>query len=168
MILYPRAYFKKIEEITIQFLKKQQIKLLILDVDNTLIDLNQTLSEEIKIWAKNLQGQGMKLYLLSNSNHKEKVEKVAKELGVSYQLFAKKPLKSGFLKVQKKMKEKTENIAIVGDQVFTDILGGNRCHFYTILVDPLNEKDYFYTAWKRPIENKIKEKYQKNLKKEKK
>ena len=66
MILYPNAYFKKIEEITIQFLKKQNIKLLILDVDNTLIDYHQNLSEEVKQWLKDLQGQGMKLYLLSN------------------------------------------------------------------------------------------------------
>ena len=75
MILYPNAYFKKIEDITIQFLKKQNIKLLILDVDNTLIDYHQNFAEEVKQWLKNLQGQGMKLYLLSNSNKKEKVKK---------------------------------------------------------------------------------------------
>ena len=99
MILYPNAYFKKIEEITIQFLKKQNIKLLILDVDNTLIGYHQNLSEEIKQWLKNLRGQGMKLYLLSNSNKKEKVKKIADEFGIPYRIFAKKPLKLGFLKV---------------------------------------------------------------------
>ena len=55
---------------------------------------------------------------------------------------------------------KLENIAVVGDQIFTDILGGNRCKMFTILVEPIDkEKDYWYTAWKRPIENKIKKKY---------
>ena len=146
MILYPNAYFKKIEEITIQFLKKQNIKLLILDVDNTLIDYHQNLSEEVKQWLKNLQGQGMRLYLLSNSNKKEKVKKIANEFGIPYRIFAKKPLKSGFLKVQKQMKEKTENIAVVGDQIFTDVIGGNRCGFFTILVEPFHERDYWFTA----------------------
>lgn len=165
MILYPNAYFKKIEEITIQFLKKQNIKLLILDVDNTLIDYHQNLSEEIKQWLKNLQGQGMKLYLLSNSNKKEKVKKIANAFGIPYSVFAKKPLKSGFLKVQKQMKEKTENIAVIGDQIFTDVIGGNRCGFFTILVEPIHEKDYWFTAWKRPIEEKIKKNYQAKEKK---
>ena len=165
MILYPNAYFKRIEEITIQFLKKQNIKLLILDVDNTLIDYHQNLSEEVKQWLKDLQGQGMKLYLLSNSNKKEKVKKIADEFGIPYRVFAKKPLKSGFLKVQKQMKEKTENIAVIGDQIFTDVIGGNRCGFFTILVEPIHEKDYWFTAWKRPIEEKIKNNYQAKEKK---
>ena len=156
MILYPKAYFKKIQDITIEFLKKNNIKLLILDVDNTLIDYNRNLSEEIKIWTRNLLGQGMKIYLLSNSNHKEKVEKVANTLQVPYLYFAKKPLKTGFLKIQKNTKEKIENIAVVGDQIFTDIIGGNRCKMFTILVEPIDKKDYWYTAWKRPIENTIK------------
>lgn len=165
MILYPNAYFKRIEEITIQFLKKQNIKLLILDVDNTLIDYHQNLSGEVKQWLKDLQGQGMKLYLLSNSNKKEKVKKIADEFGIPYRVFAKKPLKSGFLKVQKQMKEKTENIAVIGDQIFTDVIGGNRCGFFTILVEPIHEKDYWFTAWKRPIEEKIKNNYQAKEKK---
>lgn len=168
MILYPNAYFKKIEDITIQFLKKQNIKLLILDVDNTLIDYHQNFAEEVKQWLKNLQGQGMKLYLLSNSNKKEKVKKIADEFGIPYRIFAKKPLKSGFLKVQKQMKEKTENIAVIGDQIFTDVIGGNRCNMYTILVDPINKKEYWYTKWKRPIENKIKNNYKITKTKEKK
>ena len=56
------------------------------------------------------------------------------------------------------MGEKSENIAIVGDQIFTDIMGGNRCNMFTILVEPINEKDFWYTIWKRPIEKKIKSK----------
>ena len=55
--------------------------------------------------------------------------------------------------------EKPENIGVVGDQIFTDVIGGNRCNMFTILVDPIDKKDYWYTAWKRPIENRIKQKY---------
>ncbi len=61
-------------------------------------------------------------------------------------------------KIRKKLNIEPQNIAVVGDQVFTDILGGNRCNMHTILIEPINEKDYWYTAWKRPIENKIKQK----------
>ena len=156
--IYPNAYFSNVLDIKISFLLKNKIKVLILDVDNTLIDYNKNLSEEIINWSHELQGQGIKMYILSNTNKKTKVEKVAKTLEIPYIYFAKKPLKSGFKKAKEKLKEKEEHIAVVGDQIFTDIIGGNRCNMFTILVDPLDKKDFWYTAWKRPIENKIKKK----------
>lgn len=166
-MLYPNKYFSKVEEITIEFLQKNKIKALILDIDNTLIDYNKNMTKEVEKWAKDLKGQGMKLYILSNTNHKEKVEKVANRLGLPYRNLAKKPFKSGFLKVQKDLNEKSENIGVVGDQIFTDIIGGNRCKMFTILVDPIDKKDFWYTAWKRPLENKIKQRYKNKKIKEK-
>ena len=162
MILYPDGHFEKVEEITIKYLQDNKIKALILDVDNTLIDYQKHLEKSVIQWAKNLKEQGIKLYILSNTNQKEKVEKVAKALEIPYRNLAKKPFKTGFLKVQKELKEQAENIAVVGDQIFTDIIGGNRCRMFTILVEPINPKDFWYTAWKRPIENRIKNRYRKN------
>lgn len=159
MLLYPNTYLKKVEDINIEFLQKNKLKALILDLDNTLIDYNKNLSDSIIQWAKELKGQGVRLYILTNTNDKQKVENVSEKLGIPYEIFAKKPLKRGFLKVQKILNIKPENIAVVGEQIFTDIIGGNRCNMYTILVDPICNKDYWYTAWKRPIENKIKNKF---------
>ena len=137
---------------------KNKIKALILDVDNTLIDYNKNLSQDIVKWSHELQGQGIKMYILSNTNKKQKVEDVAKKLEIPYEYLAKKPFKKGFKKVEAKLNVKSKEIAVVGDQIFTDIIGGNRCKMFTILVDPVDEKDFWYTAWKRPIENKIKKK----------
>lgn len=167
MILYPDGYFKKVEEITTKYLQENKINALILDVDNTLIDYQRNLEESVIKWAEEIKKQGIKLYILSNTNHKEKVEEVAKKIEIPYRNLAKKPFKTGFLKVQNDLKEKAENIAVVGDQIFTDIVGGNRCGMFTILVEPINPKDFWYTAWKRPIEKKIKNRYQKKQMKEK-
>ena len=162
-ILYPKIYIKKVEDITIQMLIKNKIKLIILDVDNTLIDYSKKLSESIIQWAKEMKGQGIKLYILSNTNDKEKVKNIANKLDIPYKSFAMKPFKIGFKKIQKETKINSENIAVVGDQIFTDIIGGNRSKMFTILVEPRDkEKDYWYTAWKRPIERKIKNKIQAN------
>ena len=158
MNIYPDAYFKKVEDINVEFLNKNKIKALLLDVDNTLVDHTKKMTESVIKWAKELKGQGVKLYILSNTNDKQKIENIVKQIDIPYQHFAMKPLKRGFKKAQKALGEKSENIAIVGDQIFTDIVGGKRCHMYTILVDPIKEKDFWYTAWKRPIENKIKNK----------
>ena len=161
MILYPKGYFDKVSDITIEYLVKNNIKGLILDVDNTLIDYYKNLQDETIDWAQNLKKQNIKLYILSNSNKKEKVEEVSKKLDIPYRYFAKKPLKTGFLKVQKELEEQPENIAVVGDQLFTDIIGGNRCKMFTILIEPINKKDIWITMWKRPIEELIIKKYRK-------
>ena len=166
-MIYPDIYLKKVEDITPELLTEKKIKALILDVDNTLIDMKEQVSETIVQWAMNLRGHGFKLYILSNTNKKEKVKAVANKLGIPYKNFAKKPLKSGFLKVKEELKEKEEQIAVVGDQIFTDIIGGNRCNMFTILVDPIDERDYWYTAWKRPMENAIKAKFIKKMKEKK-
>lgn len=161
MNIYPKAYLNKVQDITIQFLIENKIKALILDVDNTLIDYYKNLSDDVIEWAHDLQGQGIRMYILSNTNKKEKVEKVAKSLEIPYKLFARKPSKCGFMKIQKEIKIEPENIGVVGDQIFTDVIGGNRCKMFTILVDPVTSKDYWYTAWKRPIENRMKQKLKK-------
>ena len=158
MKIYPNAYLKTVTDITLDFLQKNKLKALILDVDNTLIDYYKSLSEKTIEWAKDLQNNGITLYILSNTNKKKKVEMVANKLGIPYEMFAKKPAKKGFLRVQEKININAENIAVVGDQIFTDVIGGNRCNMFTILVDPVSKKDYWYTAWKRPIESKIKKK----------
>ena len=74
MNIYPNAYLSSVKEITIQFLLENKIKVLILDVDNTLIDYYKNLSDDVIQWAKELQGQGIKMYILSNTNKKEKVQ----------------------------------------------------------------------------------------------
>lgn len=161
MILYPKEHFNNVREISLDFLKKNEIKALILDVDNTLIDYDKNLDKETIKWAENLKKEGIKLYILSNSNKKEKVKTVAEKLKIEYEYFGKKPLKMGFKKVQKRLQEKPENIGVVGDQIFTDVIGGNRCKMFTILVEPIAEKDIWITLIKRPIENAIKNRYKK-------
>lgn len=163
MILYPKMLLKSVTEITIDLLKKNNINALILDVDNTLINIEQKLSEEVQKWVEYMKENKIKLYILSNTNDKKKVEKVSKTLEIPYINLAKKPFKSGFLKVQKLLHEKPENIATVGDQIFTDVIGGNRCKMFTILVEPIQKKEYWYTRWKRPIEDLIKNNYIKQM-----
>ena len=163
MILYPNAHFNNVREITINFLQNNKINALILDVDNTLIDYDKNLSQDTVEWAENLKKNKIKLYILSNTNKQEKVKEVARKLQVEYIYFAKKPMKSGFRKVQKILNEEPENIGVVGDQIFTDVVGGNRCKMFTILVEPIAEKDIWITLIKRPIENAIKKRYMKKI-----
>lgn len=165
MLIYPKFYCNNVREIKLEFLKENNIKGIILDVDNTLVDFYRKFEDGTIEWVQNLKKEGIKFCIVSNTNKVDKVTYVAKTLDVPYFYFAKKPMKKGFLKAQKEMNLKPENIAAVGDQIMTDVIGSNRCKMFSILVKPIAEKDIFITKIKRPIENLIINKYLKKLNK---
>ena len=167
MLIYPKIYLENVRQITIEFLKENNIKALILDVDNTLIDFDKNMEEGTKEWCEDLKKQGIKFCILSNSNKVEKVKKVAGELNIAYFYFGTKPFKRGFKKAINYLQEKNENIAAVGDQIFTDIVGANRCKIYSILVKPIKEKDLLVTKIKRPLENMVINRYVRSINKSK-
>lgn len=162
MKLYPDLYLTNIKEITLELLKINKIKGLILDVDNTLIDYDKNLLDGAKEWCDNLKQNNIKICILSNTNKVKKVEKVAKILDLEYIYFAHKPNKKGFYKAQELLGLKEEEIATVGDQIFTDVLGGNKVGMFTILTKPIDERDIAITRIKRPFEKIIIKKYLKN------
>ena len=149
MKLYPKLYLNNVKEITIDLLNKYKIKGLILDIDNTLIDFDEVLLSGCEEWCKTLNKQGIKMCILSNTNKLHKVKKIAEILNLEYLYFAHKPNKKGFKKA--------------GDQVFTDVYGGNRCNMFTILTKPIDTRDIWITRLKRPLEKIVLHRY---LKKE--
>lgn len=165
MLLYPDAYLENIKDITLDFLNKNNIKGLILDIDNTLIDYDKKLLNGTEEWCENLKNNGIKLMILSNTNKVKKVERVAKILDLEYIYFAHKPNKKGFFKAKEKLGLEPNKIATVGDQVFTDVWGGNRVGMFTILTKPIDKRDILITRIKRPFENVVIRAYLKQMKK---
>ena len=159
MKIYPDLYLNNVKEITLELLNENNIKGLILDVDNTLIDYDKNILEGAKEWCDNLKQNNIKICILSNTNKVKKVEKVAKILDLEYIYFAHKPNKKGFIKAQKILGLKEEEIAVVGDQVFTDVLGGNKMNMFTILTKPLDKRDIWITVVKRPFERLVIKRY---------
>ena len=167
MKIYPKCYLKKVTDITPEYLKENNIQGLILDVDNTLLDFDLKIIDGLEKWHDHIKKSGIKCIILSNSNKTEKVKMVADLMKISYIKFAKKPLKTGFSKAQKELNISSENIAVVGDQIFTDVIGANRSKMFSILVEPIAEKDLWMTRIKRPLENLIIKNYLKKIGREK-
>ena len=161
-MIYPREYVENVRKISIDLLKKNNIKGIILDVDNTLIDFSKNMPDGTKEWIDEVKKQEIKCCILSNSNKIEKVKKVAETLDIPFIYFAKKPLKFGFNKAKKILGLPSNEIAVVGDQIMTDVIGANRSKMFSILVKPIEEKDYLITKIKRPLENIIIKRYLKN------
>jgi len=119
-------------------LKAAGIRLLLADLDNTLVPYGVALpTEEIRTWNERLNAAGVTLFVLSNNRHADRPRIFSEGLGVPYIGHAGKPKTGGFLKAMEQMGVTAEQTAIVGDQIFTDTLGGNRAGVTTILVKPI-------------------------------
>ena len=153
---YPEYTFEKVEDIPYELLNKLGIKLILMDMDNTLIDSKGNFSKELRKWIKNIKAKGIKLYIVSNSISEKTVKAVSKALGVKYFYKASKPSRKGFRKVCDNFPEINKSeILMIGDQLFTDVWGGNRFNIRTILVRRLNKREIFISRIKRPFERLI-------------
>lgn len=127
-----------IYEISGAALGRRGIRLLLADLDNTLVPYGVPLPDEkLKSWRDELAAHGVTLFILSNNRHESRPRTFAQALDVPYIGHAGKPKTASFVKAMEQMGVAPEQTAIVGDQIFTDVLGGNRAGVATILVKPI-------------------------------
>lgn len=146
--------FRKTVNITPEFLKKNGIQGLILDVDNTLTtDENLIPAEGIPEWIEKMKKNGIKLVIVSN-NHPQRVKPLANALGVKCVCDSGKPLKRGYDKAMEIMGLYKTRVGAVGDQIFTDIWGANFSGVKSIYVEPmaLEGKEKRFIRFKRKLE----------------
>lgn len=154
-LLLPDLYVSSIQAIDLDQLKQQGIKGMITDLDNTLIEWNRPeATPELATWLKLVQHEGFQLVVVSN-NIEERVRRFCQPLGIPFISRARKPLAASFKKAQQMLGLERDEIVVIGDQLLTDVLGGNRLGFYTILVVPLVETDGFFTRFNRKMERII-------------
>ena len=127
-----------IYKLTGETLARRGFRLLLADLDNTLVPYGVPLPDErLKQWRDDLAAHGVTLFILSNNRKEHRPRIFAEALGVPYIGHAGKPKTPSFVKAMKQLGVTREQTAIVGDQVFTDVLGGNRAGVSAILVEPI-------------------------------
>lgn len=127
-----------IYDIDLSALKAAGIQLLLADLDNTLVPYGVPLpTDEVRAWNEQLKEAGVTLFVLSNNRHADRPRIFSEGLGIPFIGHAGKPQSGSFFKAMEQMGVTTEQTAIVGDQIFTDILGGSRAGVTTILVKPI-------------------------------
>jgi len=153
--LSPKYYFDKISDIDLNKLKQKNIDTILLDLDNTLVPwYNSYIDPEIYNWLNNIKENNFKVCIISNGLS-VRVKRISKELGFPFISNAIKPSTRAIVKALKMLNSKPENTVIIGDQIFTDILAGNRLGLTTILVKPLAKVELITTKFIRIIEKKI-------------
>lgn len=151
----PDLHIKSVYEITPEKLREKGIKGVIVDLDNTLVAWDQVhATDEVIDWLDLMDHSEIKVTIFSN-NHRKRVEVFAGPLNRPYVYKANKPLKRAFIKAAKEMGLPHDEIAVIGDQLLTDVLGGNRAGLHTVLVVPIVETDHIATKINRKIERKI-------------
>ena len=165
--LIPDYVFKTIYDIPLKELYDSGIRLILTDLDNTLISYADKLpTEKLKEWKKEVLNTGFEFILVSNSR-KTRVDNFAKEFDIPYQKFSTKPLKRGIKKAINKIaknKYRNDEILLIGDQLMTDVLGAKRCKIKAGLIFPIDKStEVRSTRGNRKLEkffiNRIKKKY---------
>lgn len=151
----PDIYQKSIYTIDYNKLKNRGIKCLLFDLDNTLVPASVKVpNKKIKELFTELKEKEFTIVLFSNSP-KKRLAPFKEELEIDALASAKKPLSRSFLKVMRQYKLTVSEVAIIGDQLLTDIWGGNRVGITTILINPVSKKDMVFTKINRAFEDSI-------------
>ncbi|MDD2956033.1 MAG: YqeG family HAD IIIA-type phosphatase [Oscillospiraceae bacterium] len=160
-VFVPNLCRKKAWEITRADLDRLGVEGLILDVDNTLTRHNHPdVDEKITAWLEEMKGCGVKMAVLSN-NSAARVAPFAAKLGLAFEAGAFKPMTGGYHRAAKLLGLSVEKTAVVGDQIFTDIAGGNRAGAKSILVEPFEMERHWGFRLKRWLERPVLRRIQK-------
>lgn len=155
----PYAHLKNVVDIDSVMLKNLGIKAVLLDVDNTIASYtSKEPIEGVSRWLKGLAETGIRVYIVSN-NFKKRVGAIAAKFSLPFIHFAVKPAPFGFIRAKRALGVKSSECLVVGDQIFTDILGANLGGMKSVLVDPVEIENGLSYRVRRHFEKKIRHKY---------
>lgn len=145
-----------VTDIDCRDLKASGIDCMMLDLDNTLLPWKSSrVPALIAEWVEGAKQAGMRLAIVSNTHNPGRLARIAKELGIPWLHRALKPRRSGFARAAAMMESEWARTVVVGDQLLTDILGGNLAGMRTILVEPMDSREFVGTRISRLIERGI-------------
>lgn len=143
-------------DVPLERLKEQGITSLIIDVDNTVTEWNgRDVDARAEEWFALIKDRGFSACLVSNNHSGERVGAIAAKLGIPSIHRAGKPWSFAFKRALKVLASTSDKTAVIGDQVFTDVWGGNRMGMLTILVDPISPREFFGTKVMRFLERNL-------------
>ncbi len=151
----PDEVHKSLHDVELSRLWEQGIRGIILDIDNTLVGWgSEVMSVKTLHWLRKAKQCGFRLCIASNGVTK-RVEAMADAIGIPAIAKAVKPRKKPFRSALVLLDTTAEQTAVIGDQIFTDVFGGNRLDLYTILINPLSHDELSSTKLVRKVERSV-------------
>ncbi len=154
----PYLRLRRFTQVTPALLEELGVKGIITDLDDTLAPRNVFLpDEEVTAWVEGLQAAGIKLCIVSN-NHEKRTKDYADPLGLPFFFEALKPSKKALFQALEVLDLPADQVILLGDQLFTDMTGANRCKMKGILVDPVGTYGGWFVHFKRKLEKPLRKK----------
>lgn len=155
MLFKPTFWLKNVLAIDEDFLKRNRVRALVLDMDNTLSMHGDPAAESgVPEWLETMRGLGIRMRVVSN-NTKKRVAPLAAKLGLEYTANGAKPLTFGVNRAIKEMGVRKRETLVVGDQIFTDVMAGNLAGVRTVLVEPFHLEKTWTFRLKRKAESLV-------------
>ncbi len=153
-LLEPWCKVEHVSAIDLESLRRQGMDTLLLDMDNTVVPWHTfDIEDRTRSWVESAKAMGYKICIISN-NHRWRIERLAGMLQVQGVWNACKPFLGGYLRALRTVNAHRNQCVLVGDQVFTDILGANLMGIRTILVKPLSQREHKWTRFMRRFERR--------------
>ena len=151
--LKPRQYVASIRDVDPRQLCALGIHAVLVDLDNTLVAWRgHDIEPEMEEWVRKALDAGLKICIVSNTWRKLRIHAIAEKLGIPYILRAGKPRRGSLRRGMETLAARPSETAVIGDQIFTDVMGGNRIGAYTILCIPMPGKEFLGTGVVRMFE----------------
>ena len=152
----PDESVARVTEIDSARLMSQGFEAMLLDLDNTLLPWqSMVVPDDVREWLDRARSLGTKLCIVSNTHNPRRLRRIAEDLGVQSLHRALKPRRTGFARAAEKLGSSSERAVVVGDQILTDVLGGNLAGMHTILVKPMHPREFIGTKVSRLVERVI-------------
>lgn len=153
--LLPNEFVTSIFEVTPEKLANLGIKGIITDLDNTLVEWDRAdATEELVGWFEMMREAGIKIIIASNNNE-QRVRSFAEPHGIPFIYRAKKPLGKAYYDAMVQLRLRRHEVAMLGDQLLTDVMGAKRQKIYTFLVRPVADSDGIVTKFNRFVERRV-------------
>jgi len=153
--LTPDAVVERVQDISTALLASWNVRGLVLDLDNTIVPWNTSdLSAEVIRWVDGLRAADIAVCVLTN-NYTRRASGVAEQLGIPIIKAAFKPSPLAFHSALRRMSIEAAHAAVVGDQLYTDVLGGKLTGMRAVLVDPLSTREFVTTRFVRWLERPL-------------
>ncbi|MCI0464835.1 MAG: YqeG family HAD IIIA-type phosphatase [Gemmataceae bacterium] len=153
--LAPDLHLNSVLELTVGRLRTLGLQGLLLDVDCTLKDYHaERIPEPVQSWIEELRSAGVRMCLLSNGKSR-RIGRLAQTVNLPYVARALKPLPFGCYRGLRRLALRPAQVAVVGDQLFADVLAGRLAGLFTVLVRPTSPAEPWFTRIKRPFERGV-------------
>lgn len=153
--LTPDAVVARVEDVSAELLGSWGVRGVVLDLDNTIVPWNTPdVSDAVRAWIRKLAAAEIRMCVLTN-NYSRRATSVAQQLDIPILKAAFKPSPAAFRSAMRVMDVDAPHAAVVGDQLFTDVLGGKLVGMRAVLVEPLSRREFFTTRFVRWLERPV-------------